>query len=169
MTDNPIGDDGRDIYKLAQSRGYAVLDTSSAAKTEVDNNFNAPADSNSLRSLTLSTSRTTTNSQTAVGQLPENLKRRDANTEIFDFQAVELGNHQREVWYVRFSNDARQLVTCGEFHRVVIWDLASRTALFTLKGHKDSVTCATWSPDDSMLVTTSKDGEARVWDADVSG
>lgn len=169
VTANPIDNDGRDIHTLIRSRSHAVLSPQDAPSTEVGSGSIAPADSDSSWSLALGSSVTTTsNDRASIGKLPRKLKAEGINTDITDFQASELGNHQREVWYVQFSNDGRQLATCGGFHRVVIWDLARRTALFTLKGHKDSVTRAAWSPDDSMLVTVSADGHARLWDADVS-
>jgi ankyrin repeat protein len=169
VTANPIDNDGRDIHTLARSRGHAALSPEDAADTKVDNDTIALVDSDSLRSLTLSSSTTATfNTRVSIDKLPSKLKSETENRDILDFQALELGNHQREVWYVQFSNDGRQLVTCGGFHRVIIWDLATRAALFALKGHKDFVTRAAWSPDDSMLVTVSVDSHARLWDADVS-
>ncbi|KAK4139714.1 WD40-repeat-containing domain protein, partial [Dichotomopilus funicola] len=76
--------------------------------------------------------------------------------------------HRREVCFVKFSHDGSRLVAGGDFYCVVIWDLAFQMALFKLKGHKQAVSCAAWSPDDSMVVTTSLDRTAKLWDADVS-
>ena len=45
-------------------------------------------------------------------------------------------------------------------------NLLHLTALHTLEGHSDDVTDAAFSPDGSMLASSSKDGMIRLWDAE---
>jgi len=92
---------------------------------------------------------------------------RDPGTIAFN-APFKLGNYGDEVWHLQFSNDGRQLATCGRFHSVVIWDVRSRCAMFALRDHGGSVMNLAWSPDDSLLLTTCRDFMVRVWDADVS-
>lgn len=41
-------------------------------------------------------------------------------------------------------------------------------AIHTLQGHTDSVSCCSWSPDDSLLVTAGFDKTVKLWDIQVS-
>lgn len=169
VTVNPIDNQGRDLYTLARSRGHETLSTADTAEPEVVGHFNAPAGHIDQPSPTLCSFRTaTTSDQLGTTQVSNTTKSTDAKGYTIAFEAFELGNHPDEVWRVQFSNDGRQLVTCGKFNRVVIWDLTCRTDLFTLKGHRHFVARAAWSPDDSMLVTVGTDRSTMIWDADVS-
>jgi WD40 repeat protein len=53
-------------------------------------------------------------------------------------------------------------------HTAKVWDLRKRAVVFTLEGHTDWVTSASFSPDGLRIVTASRDKTAKVWDA-VSG
>ena len=46
-----------------------------------------------------------------------------------------------------------------------IWDTATGKELITFTGHTDRVWQATWSKDDSHILTASTDKTARIWDA----
>jgi WD40 repeat protein len=45
-----------------------------------------------------------------------------------------------------------------------IWDLTTRTTRMVLVGHSATLTSASWEPRGRMVVTTSEDGTARLWD-----
>jgi WD40 repeat protein len=49
---------------------------------------------------------------------------------------------------------------------VTVWDVATGKVKFTLGGHQDSIVAISFSPDDSAIVTCSKDRTARLWDRD---
>jgi len=60
-----------------------------------------------------------------------------------------------------FSPDGRSFVTVGE-NQARLWS-RSGSELATLRGHRDVVLSAEFSPDGARVVTTSQDGTARVW------
>lgn len=158
---NPVDNEGQDLHALAQSRHDGVLPTEDAAGLEVNRHPNActtPSDSHNLPLRSFRSDRPPPDKPTAEVE----------NDNRPDFQAFVLGDHGHEVWFVKFSHDGSRLVAGGGFDCVVIWDLAFQMALFKLQGHKTAVTYAAWSPDDSMVVTTSLDHTAKLWDADVS-
>ncbi len=46
---------------------------------------------------------------------------------------------------------------------IKIWDAVSGAQLFTLAGHSDLIQTAVWSKDRSTILSTSLDGEIRLW------
>lgn len=47
----------------------------------------------------------------------------------------------------------------------IVYDIKTRERLYTLKGHTDSITCIEISPDNSFIVTGSRDKTVRIWDS----
>lgn len=45
-----------------------------------------------------------------------------------------------------------------------VWDLRKNSILHTMKGHSDTVTGLTLSPDGSFVLSNSMDNSLRVWD-----
>jgi len=66
---------------------------------------------------------------------------------------------------VDFSPDGRLLAVANMDGHPVVWDLATRTRMLTLSGHKGMVRSIDFSPDGKLLATGSEDGTVRVWDA----
>jgi WD40 repeat protein len=81
---------------------------------------------------------------------------------------MELDDHSGEVWFVKFSNDGTRLASAGQDGTVIIYEVPSFKILHTLADHEDGVGSVAWSPDDSMIVTSSQDKRARLWNAHVS-
>jgi WD40 repeat protein/predicted Ser/Thr protein kinase len=72
----------------------------------------------------------------------------------------------RPIMRVAFSPSERQLVALSPGQNPIAWDLDEVDRVVRLEGgHTGPVTCVDYSPDGRFIVTTSKDGTARVWDA----
>jgi len=178
VTPDPVDTEDRHLTDLIASRGHnfkhrPVTSSSVENKKETVGKMEWVGDTES----TATTSGLTwsdTSSSTSFSTVESNRTLGPAvagssePTKRLRFNAMELGYHGREVWHIRFSNDGRRLAACGEFTSVAIWDVRSRTAMLTLKGHEDSVTHLAWSGDDNLLLSTCFDCRARLWDADVS-
>jgi WD40 repeat protein len=92
--------------------------------------------------------------------------------------SMSLTGHQGPVRDVSFSPDGRWLATISDDHTARLWDVSTLlpypartgdTALtapvpFVLRGHRDWISAASFSPDGRWLVTASWDGTARLWD-----
>ncbi|MCB1815031.1 MAG: hypothetical protein KDK04_25425, partial [Candidatus Competibacteraceae bacterium] len=69
-------------------------------------------------------------------------------------------------YYIRnssFSSDGQKIITGSWDNSAHIWNLKTGDIIFTLKGHIDHVTSATFSPNDQYIATTG-DNTIRVWD-----
>ena len=88
--------------------------------------------------------------------------------------------HQGPVFSAAFSPDGKQVVSAGYDRRVLVWsphevqpfDFKSLTAgaavapahFRTFEGHTDAVRSVSFSPDGSLLLSSSQDNTVRVWD-----
>ncbi|KAK4061799.1 hypothetical protein Trihar35433_9399 [Trichoderma harzianum] len=70
-----------------------------------------------------------------------------------------------EVWACIFSQDGSRLALCLSSNKALIFDLQKDELQSTLD-HEKPVTKASWSPDDSLIVTLSLDGKPRLWDSE---
>ena len=77
--------------------------------------------------------------------------------------------HQGDVRSAVFSPDAASVyvLTAGEDGRVVVWDRETGEVRMVIDGHAGEATGASFSTDGKLILTSSTDGTARVWD--VSG
>ena len=62
-----------------------------------------------------------------------------------------------------FSHDGRWLALAGLGGHLLIIDVPAREVAFELKGHDLWINTVRFSPDDSMLASTSDDGTVRLW------
>eukprot|EP00003_Mantamonas_plastica_P020636 TRINITY_DN3323_c1_g1_i1.p1 TRINITY_DN3323_c1_g1~~TRINITY_DN3323_c1_g1_i1.p1 ORF type:complete len:1401 (-),score=415.80 TRINITY_DN3323_c1_g1_i1:1330-5343(-) len=68
------------------------------------------------------------------------------------------------------GNTAGMIAATGAYDRkVVVWDVASRTVLAKLKGHKSHVNTVAFGPAGLRLVSGDGDGVIRVWSCRASG
>lgn len=58
-----------------------------------------------------------------------------------------------------------QLASCGQDHKVFIWDCVGGAALHVLVGHAMDANCCSWHPSGAKLVSCGLDGRVIVWDA----
>jgi WD40 repeat protein/tRNA A-37 threonylcarbamoyl transferase component Bud32 len=65
---------------------------------------------------------------------------------------------------VAWSRDGARLLTAGGTSAAV-WDASTGGRLVELRGHGGDVYAAAYAPDQSRIVTASKDQTARIWDA----
>lgn len=80
---------------------------------------------------------------------------------------VELDAHTDEVWDVQFSHDGSRIASCGADGSVLIYDVQSWDVMHTFQGSDKGVCSLSWSPDDSTLITCSRDNRARLWNTHV--
>lgn len=76
-----------------------------------------------------------------------------------------LRGHDKNVNVVKFSTDARKLISGSLDCNVIIWDWQqTESPSFVLKSHKGGVTSLSLSGDDSKLYSGSRDGTVKMWD-----
>ena len=72
--------------------------------------------------------------------------------------------HSNPVHSVAFSADSKRAASGDSQGNVIIWDVASRTAITSLTAEKAPVERVTFSPDGTALATGDRNGTATVWD-----
>ncbi|KIW07434.1 uncharacterized protein PV09_02274 [Verruconis gallopava] len=83
-----------------------------------------------------------------------------------------LADHEDEVWCLAFSNNGKYLATASKDKYVYIYDVDNDfKKVHILAEHHAEVCYISWSPDDSKLVTCSreKDCTARIWNTATGG
>ena len=77
---------------------------------------------------------------------------------------VRRATHERRVNAVAFSHDGARLASGSEDGSAIIWDLATETPIFTVRGQTAAVRTVGFSPDDNTLLTGGADGTVILWD-----
>ena len=81
-----------------------------------------------------------------------------------------LAHRGHAVNALALSPDGPRLVSAshgglGESERLIVWDFGKGVRrVASLKGHTKAVTNCVWSPDGTLIASTSEDGTLRVWD-----
>ena len=72
-----------------------------------------------------------------------------------------------------WTTDGSRVLTIADDLKVQVWDISTALTtgdggapLVVFSGHSDKILQASWSPDSTMIATTSNDGTARVWEAE---
>uniref|UniRef100_A0A131Z6G5 Ribosome assembly protein SQT1 n=1 Tax=Rhipicephalus appendiculatus TaxID=34631 RepID=A0A131Z6G5_RHIAP len=87
----------------------------------------------------------------AVGEMP------------LDNAEVSFTAHQGSAFVCAVSGDGRHIVTGGEDDRGCVWQLDTGQLVFECGGHTDSVTCAAFNHDSTLVATADMGGSLRVW------
>jgi WD40 repeat protein len=67
---------------------------------------------------------------------------------------------------VAFSPNGQMLATADRNGGISVWDPDSAQEMFTLAGHKSSVTALSWRGDSKLLASASEDGFVKLWEMD---
>lgn len=91
----------------------------------------------------------------------------DSSAKIWDprkrGQCTTLNNIY-QVTAVTFNDTAEQVITGGIDNDIKVWDLRKNALLYRLKGHADTITGLSLSPDGSYLLSNAMDSTLRIWD-----
>jgi WD40 repeat protein/transcriptional regulator with XRE-family HTH domain len=81
-------------------------------------------------------------------------------------ELARLAGHTEQVQSVAFSRDGTRLASGGSDNRVIIWDLLTGKALFTLAHNPtlEGILSVAYSPDGNQLISGDYNGVAIVWD-----
>ena len=75
-----------------------------------------------------------------------------------------LLGHRKEVLALAFDpDDANKLATGSSDRQVKIWDVATASARYTLRGHQDSVAALVFAPQARRLYTGGHDAHIIAW------
>jgi WD40 repeat protein len=85
----------------------------------------------------------------------------------FPLQTILELSQVDEVWWLEFSHNGKWLATSGQDSTVLIYDTETFDIKLKLASHSKDVAYATWSPDDTKLITCSHDNTAKGWNTTV--
>ncbi|XP_061389749.1 U5 small nuclear ribonucleoprotein 40 kDa protein [Musca vetustissima] len=69
-----------------------------------------------------------------------------------------------QVTAVTFNDTSDQVISGGIDNEVKVWDIRKQQVLHSLKGHTDTITGLSLSPDGSYILSNSMDNTLRIWD-----
>ncbi|KAF7242841.1 hypothetical protein EG68_10531 [Paragonimus skrjabini miyazakii] len=80
-----------------------------------------------------------------------------------DDAAMTLQGHKESVFCVTIDPTGTYLVSGGQDHVAIVWDLQTGRIMFTTEKLEDSVTCVAFSSDGNFLAAGDMAGGVRVW------
>src|SRR5882724_1267967 len=83
---------------------------------------------------------------------------------VTDFSNGTIKAHSSPVTAVLFTPDGKQIVSAGRDGRLVIWDVASKTAVVELLGKGDQLRFAAISVDGKLVAAGNEKGIVGVFD-----
>jgi WD40 repeat protein len=75
----------------------------------------------------------------------------------------KFSGHTNMIWDVAITSDGQKLVSSSNDMTAKVWDAASGSEIYTLRGHRAFVCSVSISPDDSRIATGALDGEIIIW------
>ena len=78
----------------------------------------------------------------------------------------EVWSHsfEAEIDSVAWRGDGRLFAASGSDHRIYVWDMAANRLQSVLEGHQNTVVGLQFTHAGSLLISSSWDGDARIWD-----
>jgi serine/threonine protein kinase/WD40 repeat protein len=78
----------------------------------------------------------------------------------------EVWSHsfEAEIDSVTWRGDGQLIAVSGRDHRIYVWDMAANRLQSVLEGHQNSVVGLQFTHEGSLLISSSWDGGARIWD-----
>uniref|UniRef100_A0A182K0N9 U5 small nuclear ribonucleoprotein 40 kDa protein n=1 Tax=Anopheles christyi TaxID=43041 RepID=A0A182K0N9_9DIPT len=91
----------------------------------------------------------------------------DSSIKIWDARkrhVVSTFDNSYQVTAVCFNDTAEQVISGGIDNEIKVWDIRKKEILYRLRGHTDTVTGLSLSPDGSYVLSNSMDNTLRIWD-----
>lgn len=91
----------------------------------------------------------------------------DGSIKLWDARkkfAVQTFESGFQVTAVCFNDTSEQIISGGIDNDIKIWDIRKNEVVVELKGHTDTVTGLTLSPDGAYVLSNSMDNTLRIWD-----
>lgn len=91
----------------------------------------------------------------------------DSTIKVWDGRkryAIHTLDNSYQVTAVCFNDTAEYVISGGIDNDVKVWDLRKNEILYTLKGHTDTITGLSLSPDGSYILSNAMDNTLRIWD-----
>ncbi|XP_075262996.1 U5 small nuclear ribonucleoprotein 40 kDa protein-like [Convolutriloba macropyga] len=91
----------------------------------------------------------------------------DGTIKVFDIRRkdpIKNFNNTYQVTSVAFSENVDQVFSGGIENEIKVWDLRRDSCVNSLKGHTDTVTSLSLSPDGCYLLSNSMDNTVRIFD-----
>lgn len=91
----------------------------------------------------------------------------DATVKLWDTRKknfISSIDNSYQVTSVAFNDTAEQVFSGGIDNDIKVWDVRKNELLYTMRGHTDTITGLTLSPDGSYLLSNGMDNSLRIWD-----
>uniref|UniRef100_A0A182NEF8 U5 small nuclear ribonucleoprotein 40 kDa protein n=1 Tax=Anopheles dirus TaxID=7168 RepID=A0A182NEF8_9DIPT len=91
----------------------------------------------------------------------------DSSIKIWDARkrhVISTFDNSYQVTAVCFNDTAEQVISGGIDNEIKVWDIRKKEIVYRLRGHTDTVTGLSLSPDGSYVLSNSMDNTLRIWD-----